>query len=114
MAQVLVDVIQRPPNRILRIVCEKGIIIWDWVDGKVRVFNSKTNHWQEIFHGEGYKGFNVEEMYQEEIKNTIRSIKEKKNYVSSFETELSTVKAVILAEKSSKLKKTIKFKNQFF
>jgi len=107
-AQILVDVIQRPPNRILRIVCENGIITWDWIDGKVRVFNSKTNHWQEIFHGEGYKGFNVEEMYQEEIKNVIKSIKENKNYVSSFEMELSAVKAVILAEKSSKMKKTIR------
>jgi len=108
IVQILVDVIQRPPNRILRLVCENGSIMWDWIDGRVRVFNSKTNHWQEILHGEGYKGFNVEEMYQEEIKNVIKSIKDHKNYVSSFEMELLAAKTVILAEKSSKMKKTMR------
>jgi predicted dehydrogenase len=108
MANVLVDVIQRPPNRILRLVFENGMISWDWIDGKVRVYYTKTKKWDELLHGEGYKGFNVEEMYQEEIKYVIKSIKDKKNYVSSFELELSAAKSVILAEKSSKMKKTMK------
>lgn len=108
LANVLVDVIQRPPNRILRIVCEKGLIIWDWMMGKVQIFDSKTKKWKEIGHGEGYKGFNVEEMYFEELKEVIRSIKQKKNFVSTFENELFSAKTVISAEESSKKKQTIK------
>ena len=108
MAQVIVDVIQRPANRILRIVCENGLITWDWIDGSVRTFNSKTNYWQEIFYGDGYKGFSVEQMYQDEIKNVIKSVKENKNHVSSFELELAAAQSVIFAEKSSIQKRTIK------
>ncbi len=102
IANVIVDVIQRPPNRVLRIVCEYGIITWDWISGMVRIYDSRDKKWNEFTHGEGYKGFNVEEMYQEEIKNVIESIKRKKNLVSSFEDELIVAKSVVLSEQSSK------------
>lgn len=108
MANILVDVVQRPPNRILRIVCENGAIMWDWMGGLVRVYDSKTKKWEESRDGEGYKGFNVEEMYQNEMGAVIRSIKEKKNHVSTFENELVVANSVILAEKSSKQKRSFK------
>lgn len=108
IANVLVDVIQRPPNRILRIVFEKGLIEWNWISGLVRIYDSKTRTWKEFAHGEGYKGFNVEEMYQKELKEVIRSIKQEKNYVHTFEDELLAAKSVIIAEKSSKFNRTLK------
>ena len=101
IVNVIVDVIQRPPNRVLRIVCEHGIILWDWISGTVRIYDSRDEKWKEFTHGDGYKGFNVEEMYQEEIKNVIESITNKKNFVSSFENELLVTKSIILAEQSS-------------
>jgi len=108
VANVLVDVIQRPPNRILRIVFEKGLIEWNWISGLVRIYDSKTRTWKEFAHGEGYKGFNVEEMYQKELKEVIHSIKQGKNYVHTFEDELLAAKSVIIAEKSSQSKRTLK------
>lgn len=108
MANVLIDVIQRPPNRIFRLVSEKGLIEWNWITGFVRVFDAKTKKWEEFGHGKGYKGFNVEEMYQEEMKNVIQSAKQKKNLVQSFEEELLVAKSVVIAEQSSKTKKTLK------
>jgi len=108
LANVLIDFIQRPPNRILRIVFEHGILTWDWINGVVRVYDSRTEKWQEKTHGAGYKGFNVEEMYQDEISEVVRSIKNNKNYVSSFEYELLTAQTVLLAEKSSKLNRVLK------
>ena len=47
-------------------------------------------------------------MYFEELKEVIRSIKQKKNFVSTFENELFSAKTVISAEESSKKKQTIK------
>ena len=108
IVNVLVDVIQRPPNRILRIVGEKGLLLWDWVNGGLKIYNSQNKKWQEFLPGEGYKGFNVEEMYEEEMKNVINSLKKKKSLVSTFENELLTADVVLLAEKSSKLNSTIK------
>ncbi len=108
VANILVDVIQRPPNRILRIVFEKGLIEWNWISGLVRIYDSKTRTWKEFAHGEGYKGFNVEEMYQKELKEVIHSIKQGKNYVHTFEDELLAAKSVIIAEKSSQSKRTLK------
>ena len=108
VANILVDVVQRPPNRILRIVCQNGSIMWDWMGGLVRVYDSRTKKWEESSDGEGYKGFNVEEMYQNEMSAVIRSVKEKKNHVSTFEDELLVAHSVILAEKSSKKKCSFK------
>ena len=108
IVNVLVDVIQRPPNRILKIVDEKGWLLWDWVNGGLKIYNSQTKKWQEFLPGEGYKGFNVEEMYEEEMKNVINSLKKEKKAVSTFENELLTADVVLLAEKSSKLNSTIK------
>jgi len=109
-ANVLVDVIQRPPNRILRIIFENGLIEWSWIPGIIRIYNSATKKWEEHGHGSGYKGFNVEEMYQNEMASFIKSIQQKKNLIHSFDDELVAAKAVVAAEQSSKQKKTISLK----
>ncbi len=108
IANVIVDVIQRPPNRVLRVVGEKGLLLWDWINGSLRIYNSKNKKWQEFLPGEGYKGFNVEEMYQEEMKNIISSIKKGKSLVSTFEKEFLVANTTILAEKSSKSNRSFK------
>jgi len=114
ITNVMVDLIQRPPNRLMRIVCENGLITWDWIEGLVRVYNSKIKKWEEYRHGEGYKGFNAEEMYQEELHQVINSIINKKNNVSSFEHEYMTAKAVIMCEESSRKNRRLKItKNSF-
>jgi|LWDU01.1.fsa_nt_gi predicted dehydrogenase len=110
VANILVDVIQRPPNRILKIIFENGIIEWNWIQGLIRIYNSNTKKWEEYGHGSGYKGFNVEEMYQNEISEFIKSIKQNKNLIHSFEDELVAAKTIVAAEKSSKQKKTILLK----
>ena len=107
-ANILVDVIQRPPNRILRIVFENGLLEWSWVPGLLRIYNSTTKKWEE--HGHGYKGFNVEEMYQKEMFAFIKSVQQKKNLIHSFEEELVAARSVVAAEQSSKQKKTILLK----
>ena len=109
-ANILVDVIQSPPNRILRIIFENGLIEWSWIPGIIRIYNSTTKKWEEHGHGSGYKGFNVEEMYQKEMTAFVKSLKQNKNLVHTFEEELLTAKSVISAEISSKQKKTISLK----
>jgi predicted dehydrogenase len=110
ISNILVDVIQRPPNRILRIVCEHGLIEWNWIQGLVRIFDSRKKTWKEYATGDGYKGFNVEEMYQNEIFEVIKSLKKNTNLVHRFEDELISSELTLLAEQSSKNKKTLKFK----
>lgn len=110
IANILVDVIQRPPNRILRIIFEKGLIEWSWIPGLIRIYNADTKKWEEHGHGPGYKGFNVEEMYQKEMSAFINSVKQHKNLIHSFDEELVAAKSIVAAESSSKQKKTISLK----
>ena len=77
-----------------------------WKSKSILFKNKKK--WDELFHGEGYKGFNVEEMYQDEIRFLIQSVKEKVNLVSTFENELIAAKTVLVAENSYKKKKSLK------
>ncbi|MDC0438366.1 hypothetical protein OAL41_03270, partial [Nitrosopumilus sp.] len=94
----------------LRIIFENGLLEWSWIPGIVRIYNSTTKKWDEHGHGTGYKGFNVEEMYQNEMSAFIKSVKLNKNLIHSFEEELVAARSVVAAEQSSKQKKTISLK----
>ncbi len=101
IANVLVDVIQRPPDRIFRLVCENGIIQWDWMTHTVRSCNVSENKWEEIPERAGYKGYLVEEMYEDEIKQFLRALKGEAKYPITFENELRILEIVYASEKSS-------------
>lgn len=107
VANVLVDVIQRPADRILRLVCEKGMIHWDWMSHIVRVYNTSDKKWEEIPERPGYKGYVVEEMYEEEMKQFLRAVKGEEDYPITFENELKLLEIMYAAEKSSKTARRI-------
>lgn len=100
ISNVLVDMIQRPPNRIFRLVCENGLIHWDWMTHTVRSYNVSEKKWEEIPDREGYKGYLVEEMYEGEMKRFIRAVKNEEQYPITFENELGILEIVYAAEKS--------------
>jgi len=101
VANVLVDMIQRPPNRILRIVCENGIIHWDWMSHMVKVYNALEKKWMEIPEREGYDAFPVEEMYEAEMRQFLKAVKGEENYPTTFENEIKLIETMYKAEKIS-------------
>ena len=106
-ANVLVDVIQRPADRIFRLVCENGMIHWDWMTHAVRVYNVTDGKWEEIPERPGYKGYLVEEMYEEEMKQFLKAVRGEEEYPITLENELKLLEIMYAAEKSSETGKKI-------
>ncbi len=107
VANVLVDVIQRPADRIFRLVCENGVVHWDWMTHIVRAYNTSDKKWEEIPERPGYKGYVVEEMYEEEILKFLKAVKGEEKYPITFENELRLLEITYAAEKSSAMGKKI-------
>jgi len=101
VSNVLVDVIQRPADRIFRLVCEMGVIHWDWMNHLVRVYNASEKKIEEIPEREGYKGYLVEEMYEEEMRYFIGAIRGQCRYPITFSDEAELLEAVYASEQSS-------------
>ncbi len=110
VSNVLVDVIQRPADRIFRLVCEKGVIHWDWMDHTVRAYSTEDGKWEEIPERPGYKGYMVEEMYEDEMKGFLDALKGKSRYPLTFQDELDMVEVVYASERSSETGKKIVLK----
>lgn len=101
IANVLVDVIQKPADRIFRLVCEKGVIHWDWLTHIVRVYHISDGRVEEIPERPGYKGYMVEEMYEDEMKQFLKAVKGEEKYPISFENEAKLAEITYGAERSS-------------
>lgn len=107
IANVLVDVIQRPADRIFRLVCEKGIIHWDWITHTVKAYSTLDNKWLEIPERPGYKGYLVEEMYEEEIQTFLRALRGEEKYPITYDDEIKLLQITYAAEQSSENGKKI-------
>lgn len=110
VVNVLVDVIQRPADRIFRLVCERGVIHWDWMTHLVRAYNTTDGKWTEVPERPGYKGYVVEEMYEEEMRVFLNALAGRQEYPTTFENELELLRMTYAAEKSSKTGRRIKLK----
>ena len=123
VANVLVDVIQRPPGRTCEIIGEKGTIVWDYEEKLVKIFTIDTNEWKTFPESNYYKGYKIEEekpgfavkdkgineTYIEEIKNFLDIITKDKEPDFSFEDEKIALEIMFEAEKSSQIGKHIEF-----
>lgn len=101
VGNILVDVIQKPANRILRIVCENGVINWDWMNHMVKIYDEKNHIVKELPERDGYKGYLVEEMYEQEIKQLLMALNNEEVYPTSFENEISLLNIMYASEQSS-------------
>ena len=108
VSNVLVDVVQSPADRIFRLVCENGVIHWDWMAHHVRAYDAKGKQLIEIPERPGYKGYMVEEMYEDEMKQVLASLQGKKKYPVTFRDELDIVNIVYASEQSSESGREVK------
>ncbi|MFH1420902.1 MAG: Gfo/Idh/MocA family oxidoreductase [Candidatus Aenigmatarchaeota archaeon] len=104
MGHVLIDVVSRVPYREFKLLCEKGVIIWDWTNRVLKVFSSEKGQWEEYHEKKvtpetGYIA--GEEMYIEEMKTFIDAIIKKEDYGYTFEEESKIINTLYAAEKSS-------------
>ena len=101
---LLIDVISRKPFRTLRILGSEGVLEWERFDYCVKVFTVKDKKTEVISipKGNPEKGYvNEEEMYIEEIKAFLGSIKGEEVYPHSFKENLINVRVMEALEKKS-------------
>jgi len=104
IGHLLVEVVSRTPVRSLRVVCEEGTIEWDWLEDTVNVFSVSNKKWVNYKGSEHVKenGYiSKEDMYIEEIRCFIETIKGNSRYPFSLEEYLKVLKLLESAEKNS-------------
>lgn len=110
IGNVLIDVIARVPFRTLRLIGSKGVIEWEWMENKMRIFNTNNKKWKfiELNRGKSEKGYvTTEDMYQEEIRVFLAAIKRKIKCPYTFKEDHQILKTLFALEKSSKTNKVI-------
>ena len=90
---MVIDVTSRYAIRNLILNLENAQITWRWDEGKVKIYNAKTKKWKtiELKTGKVEKGYNkniIEDMYEDEMKVFIESVKGKKTFPNTIEDDL--------------------------
>ena len=111
---LVIDVITKPSIRETKIIGEYGIILCDFNEGYIKI--GKGEKWKIIKVkmgkvAKGYKGSTPPEtLYEEEIKNFLNAIKNKRKYPHSFFEKLKIMQVLDAIEASNKKKKKIMLK----
>lgn len=90
------DLIQRQYNRSLKLIGEKGTIVWDGVTNTIKVFDPAKRSWVVYFdsHDENNKKYN-EDMYVEETRHFIQCILGKEKPANTLEREIHILKIML-------------------
>lgn len=104
LGSMLVDVISRFPYRVLKLLSEEGVIVWDWSTRSIELFSAHNREWKEYSIDEGTpeKGYVWgEKMYIDEMAHFIRAIKGEEQYIASFEEYKRVLELLYAAELSA-------------
>jgi predicted dehydrogenase len=96
------DMVTRPTIRELRISAEKGTLVWNWKDSFIKLDNADGTIVTHGFNkGEAAQGYNpsiTENMYEDELRNWISSIKGEETYRYSRDEEESVMEMLAKVE----------------
>ena len=99
IAEIHLDYTQRAYQRNYEFFGENGTLKWDFKDRSVRLYLASENKW-EVF--EEPRTYDLNAMYQEEMKHFIESIQNQTKTVTDIFAALKTLKLIMAAKASSK------------
>ncbi len=99
LATVLVDVIARYPLREGKVLSQSGTLSWDFESQKVRHYDGETHSWRE--HKAAARGFNIEEMYVDEIDTWMKACRGLAPWPHSYADDEQLGHILLAAERSS-------------
>lgn len=94
---MLIEVLARTPFRTLRLIGTEGVVEWEWLEYRIRVFDTSTKTWETttIPKGPQEPGYvSTEEMYQEEIGYFLDAIEGKNAYPYTFAEDRGILKTL--------------------
>ncbi|MCM8820504.1 MAG: Gfo/Idh/MocA family oxidoreductase [Candidatus Omnitrophica bacterium] len=117
LGHIFVDVTSVPSGRNMKILAEKGTLIWNSEEEMIKFFNSEKGNWKEI-KGEagiiepGYSVHTHEEMYIEEIDDFLKALRGEKKYPYTFAMERRIISILEAIEQSISERKVVEVKNE--
>ena len=105
LGHMLIDVVSRVPYRSFRLLCEEGVITWEWGEA-VKVYSAASKTWKQHQEEkgttvEGYADKIKEEPYIEEMRCFINAIEGKDRFPYTFEEDRKALEMLYSAERSS-------------
>jgi len=97
------DFIQRAYSRNCKLIGEKGVITWSFLDKNVGIYSAETEKWQ-VFNFDT----EINDMYVNEIKHFINSVLGKEKPLIDGADGKETLRVALAAKKSAKTKKVVK------
>jgi len=92
IGQIHMDYLQRNYSRHLKIIGEKGTLIWDLGNAKLDLFLSSNKKWQTT---DEIKDFDWNETYLAEVKEFLNCLKLNKNPESDLQRGIDTLKIAL-------------------
>jgi predicted dehydrogenase len=102
-----VDVVSRYATRRLVINGDRKQLYWDWDNSEIKVFDPKSNQWEEIKYEiisaqSGYNKNITEQMYIDEMASFLKAAKHEGTFPNSLERDDRVLKLLYAVEKSDK------------
>ena len=111
LCSMIVDVLSIPSFRETKIVGEKGTIVCNFNEGLIKIYKGNKANEKILKMGQVAKGYvgstPPETLYEEELQNFFKAIKQQKNYSYTFRDELKLLCVLDSIKESSKKKKQI-------
>ncbi|MDD5738617.1 MAG: Gfo/Idh/MocA family oxidoreductase [Candidatus Pacebacteria bacterium] len=104
IGQIHMDYLQRNYSRSLKIIGEKGSLIWDLNESKISLYTAFSKEWKVT---DKIAKFDWNETYLEEVKEFLQCLQKKKNPESDFQRGFETLKIALAIKQSSVLNKTV-------
>jgi predicted dehydrogenase len=96
-----VNVISRIPERAFRAIGEKHYLIWNWMDQQVQIYDAVADSWRINREAPGFKNYNLETMYFDEMQNFVKAVRGECEYGFSIEEELKILDTLSRAERTA-------------
>ena len=104
IVQMSFDLFSRTPRIYVEITGDKGTIIWDRVEHKIKIYNRKSNKWKI----ENYDLKNLMSMYPKQAKYFYESLINNRKNFNNIDEALRTQKIIDAGFESNKKEKVVK------
>jgi predicted dehydrogenase len=108
-----VDVVSRHATRKMTINGDSKQLYWNWEDGEIRVYDSRSGDWEIINYStlpsqQGYNKNITEEMYIEEVRSFIEAMEGGRPFKNTLAHDLKVLQVLYALEKSYQEKRLIR------
>jgi len=104
IAEVHLDLFQRPAQRSCKIVGTNGTLFCDFNRNIVSLYELNKKKWKEIMN---LKNYNLNDMYVEEMKQLLKCVRTQNKSINDIDQGLKTLKIGLAVLKSAKSRKIV-------